>query len=220
MNQGIVWDPVLGAGDRYTKRHPVPFGEYIPWRNVFGDSFGKLDMIPRDMLSGTRREPLRVGDALVADAICFDVAYDDVLYDQVDHGAQMLVVQTSNALFIHTAQIEQQFEISRVRAIELGRSLVVASVNGRTGIIGPDGAVIASADPRTTAVVDADVTLDSSITPGTRVGHWVGRLVGPLTVLALVVALLGYRRRRTSGALTDTVESPDHTDRDLAPASR
>ena len=52
MNQGIVWDPVLGGGDRYTKRHPVPFGEYIPWRNVFGDSFGKLDMIPRDMLSG------------------------------------------------------------------------------------------------------------------------------------------------------------------------
>ena len=57
MNQGVVWDPVLGGGDRYTKRHPVPFGEYIPWRNVFGDSFGKLDMIPRDMLSGTRKEP-------------------------------------------------------------------------------------------------------------------------------------------------------------------
>ena len=206
MNQGIVWDPVLGAGDRYTKRHPVPFGEYIPWRNVFGDSFGKLDMIPRDMLSGTREEPLRVGGALVADAICFDVAYDDGLYDQVDHGAQLVVVQTSNAMFIHTAQIEQQFEISRVRALELGRALVVASVNGRTGIIGPDGAVIASADPRTTAVVEAEVTLDSSITPGTRVGHWVGRLAGPLTVLALAVALLGYPRRRESG-------SPDHSAR-------
>ena len=220
MNQGIVWDPVLGAGDRYTKWHPVPFGEYIPWRNVFGDRFGKLDMIPRDMLSGTRVEPLRVADALVADAICFDVAYDDGLYDQVDHGAQLVVVQTSNAMFIHTAQIEQQFAISRVRAIELGRSLVVASVNGRTGIIGPDGAVIAAADPQTTAVVDAEVTLDSSITPGTRVGHWIGRIAGPLTVLVLAAALLGYSRRREAGVSGRSLEPPDRTDRDLASTSR
>lgn len=204
MNQGIVWDPLTGAGDRYTKRHPVPFGEYIPWRNVFGDSFGKLDMIPRDMLSGTRDQPLLVDGIPVADAICFDIAYDDGLYDQVTHGAQLVVVQTSNAMFINTAQIEQQFEISRVRAIELGRSLAVASVNGRTGIIGPDGEVLAAADPRTTAVVDARVSLESSITPGTRVGHWVGRLSGPVTLVVVLVAAfggwlvdrLGYRRRR------------------------
>jgi apolipoprotein N-acyltransferase len=215
MNQGIVWDPLLGAGDRYTKRHPVPFGEYIPWRNVFGDSFGKLDMIPRDMLSGTRKEPLRAGRVLVADAICFDIAYDDGLYDQVTNGAQMVVVQTSNAMFIHTAQIEQQFEISRVRAIELGRSLAIASVNGRTGVIGPDGSVLAAAEPRTTTVLDVEVGLDSSITPGTRVGHWVGRLSGPVTVLALVMALLGYRRRRSPDVPDRALEPPDRSDRDL-----
>jgi apolipoprotein N-acyltransferase len=207
LNQGIVWDPALGAGDRYTKRHPVPFGEYIPWRNVFGDSFGKLDMIPRDMLSGTREEPLLVDGVPVADAICFDIAYDDGLYDQVTHGAQMVVVQTSNAMFIRTAQIEQQFAISRARAMELGRPLAIASVNGRTGIIAADGSVLAQAEPRTTAVITAEVGLDASITPGTHVGHWVGRLAGPLTVLALVVAALGYRRRRTPQAPAWTAES-------------
>ena len=36
LNQGIVFDLVTGAGDRYTKWHPVPFGEYIPWRWLFG----------------------------------------------------------------------------------------------------------------------------------------------------------------------------------------
>jgi apolipoprotein N-acyltransferase len=220
MNQGIVWDPLRGAGDRYTKRHPVPFGEYIPWRRVFGDSFGKLDMIPRDMLSGTRTDPLRIHGVLVADAICFDVAYDDGLYDQVDHGAQLVVVQTSNAMFIHTAQIEQQFEISRARAIELGRSVAVASVNGRTGIIAPDGSVVAEAAPRTTAVLDVEVGLESTITPGTRVGHWVGRLAGPLTLLALVAALLGYRRRRGPDVPGRALEPPEPTDRDLAPVAR
>jgi len=207
LNQGIVWDPALGAGDRYTKRHPVPFGEYIPWRGVFGDSFGKLDMIPRDMLSGTREEPLLVDGVPVADAICFDIAYDDGLYDQVTHGAQLVVVQTSNAMFIHTAQIEQQLAISRARAIELGRPLAIASVNGRTGIIAADGSVLAQAEPRTTSVISAEVGLDASITPGTHVGHWVGRLAGPMTVLALVVAALGYRLRRTPETPTRTAES-------------
>jgi apolipoprotein N-acyltransferase len=198
MNQGIVWDPVTGAGDRYSKRHPVPFGEYIPWRKVFGDSFGKLDMIPRDMLSGTRKEPLVVNGIPVADAICFDIAYDDGLYDQVTHGAEMAVVQTSNAMFIHTSQIEQQFEISRARAIEYGRPLAIASVNGISGIIDAEGHVLTRADPQTTAVLEADLSLERTVTPGTYVGHWVGRVSGLVTVLALAMALLGYRRRGTS----------------------
>ena len=76
--------PDTGAGDRYTKRHPVPFGEYIPWRSVFRGNFGQLALIPRDMLSGTRdRAAARSPAPLVADAICFDVAYDDGIHAQL-----------------------------------------------------------------------------------------------------------------------------------------
>ncbi|WP_188834852.1 apolipoprotein N-acyltransferase, partial [Nocardioides deserti] len=49
LNQGIVWDPVTGPGERYTKWHPVPYGEYIPFREFFTGQFGRLAMIPRDM---------------------------------------------------------------------------------------------------------------------------------------------------------------------------
>ena len=85
LNQGIVWDPETGAGDRYTKWHPVPFGEYIPLRSVFTkyNFFDRLREVGRDMLSGTRREPLDIGGVKVADAICFDIAYDDGLYAQL-----------------------------------------------------------------------------------------------------------------------------------------
>ena len=51
LNQGIVFDPVTGAGDRYTKWHPVPFGEYIPWRWLFGTHLAQLNQIPRDMVA-------------------------------------------------------------------------------------------------------------------------------------------------------------------------
>ncbi|MCB0894476.1 MAG: apolipoprotein N-acyltransferase [Nocardioides sp.] len=200
LNQGIVWDPVTGAGDRYTKRHPVAFGEYIPARQLFTRQFGRLAEISRDMLSGTRKEPLDVAGIPVADAICFDVAYDDGIFDQVSRGAELVTVQTSNATFIHTDQIEQQFAITRLRALETGRWVVVASTNGVTGVIAPDGSVVASAEPRTQAALVERVGLDSSITPAVRIGPWSGRFLVALTAVGLLLTFrssgLPYGRSR------------------------
>ena len=197
LNQGIVWDPVTGAGERYTKRHPVPFGEYIPARKLFTRQFGRLAQIPRDMMSGTRSTPLTIAGTKIADSICFDVAYDDGIYAQVARGAEMLTVQTSNATFIHTDQIDQQFAITRLRAIETGRWLVVASTNGVSGVISPDGHVVAKAAPRTQAALVEKVGLTTSVTPAVRIGAWGGRLFMALTVLGLVLALVPYRLQRT-----------------------
>ncbi|HEU4810677.1 MAG TPA: apolipoprotein N-acyltransferase, partial [Nocardioides sp.] len=196
LNQGIVWDPVTGGGDRYTKWHPVPYGEYIPFRRFFSGNFGRLAVIPRDMLSGTRTEPLTIDGVEVADAICFDVAYDDGIYAQVTRGAQMLTVQTSNATFIHTDQIDQQFAISRLRAIETGRYVVVAATNGVSGVITPDGEVVDRAGVRSRAVLVERIGLDSAITPAVRIGSWSGRLFLGLMVLGLVLGLLPYRGNR------------------------
>ncbi|MEP9365114.1 apolipoprotein N-acyltransferase [Nocardioides sp. CN2-186] len=201
LNQGIVWDPVTGAGDRYTKHHPVVFGEYIPFRGQLDDlQIGRLTMVGRDMVAGTRTEPLRVAGIEVADSICFDVAYDDAIYAQVSRGAQLLTVQTSNATFIHTHQIDQQFAITRLRAIETGRWLVVASTNGVSGIISPDGTVVAQAAPRTQAALVETVGLDTALTPAVRMGAWPGRVCIALTAVGLLVTFLAggvpYPRRR------------------------
>jgi len=217
LNQGIVFDPVTGAGDRYTKRHPVPFGEYIPWRWLFGTHLAQLNQIPRDMVSGTREAPLDVAGLKVADAICFDVAYDDGLYAQVSHGGELVVVQTSNAMFIHTDQIDQQFAISRLRAIETHRSVVVAAINGHTGVIAPDGAVVASTPTRTMSYVDAEVGLYDAVTPAVRIGPWLGRACVALVAVALLAALIRgtgqYRRTRRSAAVVGFQPAP--TDRTL-----
>jgi len=197
LNQGIVWDPETGAGDRYTKRHPVPFGEYIPYRKHLDltRNFGKLSLIPFDMMSGTRTQPLHIDGAKIADAICFDVAYDDGIGAQVRAGAQLLVVQTSNAMFIHTHQIEQQWAISRVRAIETGRYVVVAATNGISGVIAPDGSVVDQAVPRTQSILVDDIKLYDATTPGVLLGPWLGKLSVLVALGALVVAVFPYRRR-------------------------
>lgn len=184
-----------------TKRHPVPFGEYIPFRDwLAGLKIGRLATIPRDMLPGTRSAPLDINGLAVADLISFDVAFDDSTAEQVRHGAQMITVQTSNAMFIKTAQPQQQFTISLLRAMETGRTVVVASTNGISGVTAPDGSIRSTIAPRTTDVLVAEVPLQSRLTIATIIG-------GPLKALVLgsaggALAWAGvcclHRRRRSA----------------------
>lgn len=196
-NQGIVWDPVTGPGDRYTKWHPVAYGEYIPFRRYMGDlTFGRLDEIRRDMIAGTRTEPLRIAGVDVANAICFDIAYEDVLHKQLRRGAELMTVQTSNAMFIFTDQIEQQFAITRVRAMEAGRWTVVSSPNGISGVIGPDGQVAARTQARTAEVLLQEVGLIRTVTPAVHLAPWLTGMFTCLSLLGLLLGTLAYRRSR------------------------
>ncbi|QYJ05066.1 apolipoprotein N-acyltransferase [Nocardioides panacisoli] len=194
LNQGIVWDPVTGPGDRYTKRHPVAYGEYIPYREYWEPNFGRLSEIERNMKTGTRTAPLDVAGIPVGDAICFDIAYDEVMRDQVRDGAELLTVQTSNAIFIFTDQIEQQFAITRLRAIETGRALAVASPNGRTGVIAADGTILAAAENRTQEVLVERVGLSTTLTPAVRMGPWPLRFLTVSSLVSLLLGSLAYRR--------------------------
>lgn len=209
LNQGIVWDPDTGAGERYTKRHPVAFGEYVPFRDALqGFMFGRLQEINRDMVAGTGADPLEIAGISVADAICFDVGYDDVFYDQVGRGAELVTVQTSNVMFIFTDQIEQQFAMTRLRAIETGRYIAVSSPNGVSGIIAPDGRVLERAPVRSTAVLSAEVGLVDNLTPAVRMGLWPGRVCVTLAALGLLFSLLFARRRYGRAPLPTTPAHP------------
>jgi apolipoprotein N-acyltransferase len=201
LNQGIVWTPGDGVDERYTKRHPVPFGEYIPFRSwLAGLKIGRLSMIPRDMVPGARSTPLDINGFAVADLICFDVAFDDSVAEQVRQGAQMIAVQTSNATFIKTAQPQQQFTISRLRAMETGRTVAVASTNGISGLIAPDGSIRSIIAPQTTDVLVAEIPLQSRLTLATMIGEPLKALVLGSAGAALAwVGVYRLHRRRSHG---------------------
>src|SRR5690606_1057175 len=107
-----------------------------------------------------------------------------------------------------THQIEQQFAITRLRAIETGRYVVVASPNGRSGVIAPDGRVVAAAPPRTMTVLNEQIGLASGMTPAVRLGTWPARCVMLVTVAGLAVALAQRRRRTVAGTGADQARPP------------
>ena len=136
-----------------------------------------------------------MGSVRIGDVICFEVAYDGLIRDVVDGGAQLLVVQTNNATYTGTGQLEQQFAISRYRAIETGRTVVIAATNGISGVIAPSGEVLAVSAPMTRAVLQSEVTLATTRTAGVRAGLWVELVVAALGVVLAGGAGLGGRRR-------------------------
>jgi apolipoprotein N-acyltransferase len=182
-NAGIVWDPVRGPGAMYVKRHPVPFGEYMPYRSLARRISAKVDLVPRDFAAGREAGVLTVGPARIADVICFEVAYDGVVRDAVRGGGRLLVVQTNNATFGRSGETHQQLAMGRLRAVEHGRAVLVAATSGVSAVIAPDGRVVERSGIFTPDLLVQDVPLRHTQTPATR--------LGVLPELLLVLAAAG-----------------------------
>jgi apolipoprotein N-acyltransferase len=204
-NTAIVWHPETGPGDTYVKRHPVPFAEYVPFRGLARMVVPEVDELrPRDMVKGDDVGVLRVGPARVGTVICFEVAYDDVVRDAVREGGQLIAVLTNNATFGFTPQTEQQLVMSRLRAVEHGRTVLVTATSGVSAVIDTDGSVRQRAEIFTAKTFVEPVVLSDHTTIATRAGEWPELIASVLAVLAVVIALRWGRR----GARTPTRAGP------------
>src|SRR5699024_6477289 len=119
----IVWDPEDGPGQTYTKRRPVPFAEYMPYRDFFRFFTDKVDLVSSDFQPGDEPGNLLISGANVGDVICFEIVEDDLVRDVVTGGAGVVVVQTNNATFGYTNETYQQQAMSRLRAVQYGRQI-------------------------------------------------------------------------------------------------
>lgn len=199
-NQGVVWTESGPGRARYTKLHPVPFGEFIPARNVLGGISSQLDQIPYDMVPGPPPEPMRVADMSIANAICFDIAYAGQIRDQVLAGAELIVVQTSNATFSGTTQPQQQLAITRARALETQRVVLVTSLNGITAAIGADGAVLDELAPDAVTTSMVSVVPSDHLTVAVRIGARLSDATLVLAGLAMILELAGRMTRQAGRA--------------------
>ena len=142
----LWWDPQRGVVAPYDKRNLVPFGEWIPFRAELLPLVPILEKVGAQSVPGTKpgvlTVPLATGELKVGDIICFELAYDNTVYDTLTNGAQVLVVQSNNATYGGTGQIEQQFAITRARAMESRREIAVATTNSVSGFIDRDGNVV------------------------------------------------------------------------------
>jgi apolipoprotein N-acyltransferase len=171
-NSGIMWTQ-NGPGQIYSKNHLVPFGEYVPLRKVLADLITRFDQVPNDFVAGQGPGVFAVSEKRIGDVICFEVAYANHIHDTISAGAQVIAVQTNNATYGNTTQPEQQFAITRFRAIETQRAFLIASTSGISGLIQNDGSVLARTNQFESAIVTGDAPLINEKTFSTRHPYWV-----------------------------------------------
>jgi len=194
MNVGIVWDPITGPGEQYVKNRPVPFGEFVPYRDQLTSVIGRFDRVPRDFIAGDTPGVLNAGGIPIGDLICFEVAYEDVAHAVVREGATLITVQTNNATYGNTAQPDQQFAISRVRAIENGRSVLIAATTGISAAISPTGEVLTLMPQNDVGFGVVEVPLTSAPAPSASLGWIVEAGWAIAAVLAWAIGLWWPRR--------------------------
>jgi apolipoprotein N-acyltransferase len=198
FNTSLLWQSGEGTTDYYDKKHPIPFGEYVPdrefWEPLAPDLIG---LIGRDYTPGTTDTVFDIDGIIAGINICFDISDDAVMYNAVRDGAELLLAQTNNADFGTTDESVQQLAIARIRALELGRSVVNISTVGTSAIIAPDGSTIDRLTSYTAATMVADVPLSTTITPAFFLARGIELLVSGLGLAALVIA--GRTERKPRG---------------------
>jgi len=211
----LWWDPDRGVLAHYEKQNLVPFGEWIPFRDELLPLIPLLQQVGAQSVPGTRPgvldvsasgRPLKVGDV-----ICFELAYDQTIYRALRGGAQVMMVQSNNATYGGTGQIEQQFAITRARAMESRREIAVATTNSVSGFITRDGGVAIRTQEFTAQSMVVEMPLRSALTPAILLAPWLERGLALVAVLACLAALVGTTRQARAKTLVERSEALNTT---------
>ena len=170
-NVSLLWSPNGTVLGEYRKQRPAPFAEYIPIRSFARHFSADVDRVSKDVLPGSGPAvmdlpaPVLGRSVTISTIICFEVVYDPIVRKSVRDGGEIIIVQTNNASFGLTPESTQQLAMTKLRAIEFGRTAIQASTVGVSAIVTPDGRVAYETELFTPASFAAEVPLRTSMTP-------------------------------------------------------
>jgi apolipoprotein N-acyltransferase len=184
-------------GPRYDKIHLVPFGEYVPFRNLLTFAQSLTHDIG-EISRGNQRLAFAVDAHKVGIFICYESIFPDEVLQFAKNGAELFVNISDDAWYGDYGAPGQHLNMARMRAIENGRWLVRATNNGITASITPFGQVVAVAPRNTRTVLQAPYAFESGTTFYTRHGDWFASTCAIISLLALIIAAAGGRAKTRS----------------------
>ncbi|MFP5320946.1 MAG: apolipoprotein N-acyltransferase [Acidimicrobiia bacterium] len=212
-NWAIAFSPDGEEVDRYEKVERVPFGEWVPFRDLLESIAGDA-LPPRDAQVGQTPAVIDTPAGRLGVSISWEIFFGERARDAIGSGGQLLLNPTNGASFEGTQVQTQQVASSRMRAIETGRWVLQAAPTGFSAVITPDGRVL-----QRTSVSEADILYD---TVDLRTGETLYVRFGDLPALLYALAALAVgwaieRRARRGGVRP--AEAPADRDPATAPAA-
>jgi apolipoprotein N-acyltransferase len=196
-NSTIYFDSNGTIQSTYIKRYLTPFGEYIPLRSLAAKVSSHVDRV-NDFSPGSNLVVHQLPQARVGSVICYEILNDGLVKDMAVN-SDFLVVHTNSATFSGSSEGEQQLAITRLRALESGKSIVSVSTTGPSAIIDARGVVLSKLDDGEVGSLSAEISLESERSFAHKLGGY-----GPLIalLLTLIWALLSLRPLNTRRGLT------------------
>lgn len=196
-NAAFMLDRAGSTAAVYRKMHLVPFGEYVPWKNLLF-FVGPLVESVSDFSAGERITMMPVGDHMITTAICFEVVFPELIRAAVLQGSELITTITNDAWYGRSSAPHQHFELATMRAVEQGRYLARAANTGISGIVDPYGRVVTRSALFETTVLTGEVRFLQSLTVYARIGDLVAQAAVLITLLGVAAALFqaGLTHRR------------------------
>lgn len=187
----------------YAKQHPVPFGEYLPWRGFIERVFPPARSIRMNMLPGGKSALVQLPTAsgktfLAASPICFEIADNWVLRDSAPE-SNLLIVPTSNTMFGGSNEPPQQLAITKFRAVEFGRDAVQVSTMGLSGKVDRFGKTSFESKLYEAKLLEFPVNLYRGRTPAAAVGKGVEYGSVLFTIITTIWVIIKGRKRGKNG---------------------
>jgi apolipoprotein N-acyltransferase len=173
----------------YRKIHLVPFGEYIPFKQLL---YFVSPLVERftDFSAGDAAVMLPVGAHHISTAICYEVVYPALIRQSVSAGSALLTTITNDAWYGESSAPYQHFALASMRAIEQGRYLARAANTGISGVVDPYGRVVrASAIFEQVGLVE-EVRLLTSRT----IYSVIGDAIAYVSIAMVGLTLVAFRR--------------------------
>ena len=186
-NYGIFINERGKISGEYLKQHPVPFGEYIPFRKYL-DWIPPLSLVPRDMVRGTQQQVFSTykNDIKISPVISFEGSFDRYIRRSVVQGAEVIVILTNQASYGLSGMSDQFILMSRANAISNNRDIAHAAITGKSAFIsGIDGDIYSSTGLFTDEVLTEVIKTSNTLTLYTRWGNYLNYLLIVLGILSL-----------------------------------
>ena len=186
----------------YRKMHLVPFGEYVPFRDLLGLFLRSVarGIAPLDVSPGARVRSVRIapegGDGFAIGAIvCFELLFPDLVRRFPLDGGELLVGITNDAWYGRTGAPYQFLAITALRSAETGLWTARAANTGVSAFVEPTGSVGPMLPLMERGVLVRRIPLRSRTTLYTRLGDW---LVYAAAVLGAAAAGIAHFRRSSA----------------------
>ena len=157
----------------YRKSHLVPFGEFIPLKNVLGWIYRDFLNMPLSDLSrgSTMQKPMEIVGQKVAINICYEDVFGEEIIRQLPQ-ATLLVNVSNDAWYGKSPAAHQHMQFSQVRALETGRMMLRATNTGATVMIDTHGEIVAHAPHFSKTTLEVSAQGYEGSTPYVRWGNW------------------------------------------------